>query len=309
MRKIIITGASGLVATELTMLLLERGDVNLCLLSRNPESLEKRYAERPNVECFTLECFREFSRSREETYDCLVHTAFSRSSDGRLISQSLAYTQEVLDLARLLNVKAFVNVSSQSVYGQETPPLWKEDTLLAPNYLYALGKVAEEMLVEAVLRDTGITFTSLRLASVCENARFLNVFVKNALEGLPIKVLGGNQVCSFIDVRDVATALVRVIEKAATMRLDKVYNLGTNQTYTIWELAKQVQKVAEGRYGLDAKVEREERDIQMNVGMDSGKFMRVFSWRPEKSEEDMIISLFEYLMDVKNGGVKKSFIQ
>ena len=303
MKNVIITGASGLVATELTLLLLETGETNLFLLSRNPNDLEKRYIGKSNVHCFDLEDFQKFACGHGDNYDCLVHTAFARSSDGHLLADTLEYTCKVLELVKQLQVKTFVNISSQSVYGQVTPPLWKEDTSLAPDYMYALGKVAEEMLVETMLQGTTINYTSLRLSSVCENARFLNVFVKNALDGLPIKVLGGNQICSFIDVRDVATALKRVIEMGDILRYDRVYNLGTGRTVTIWELANLVRKVAKERYGIDAVIEREEKDIQMAVGMDSSKFMNAFRWRPEKSDEDMIVSLFECLTDVKTGGL------
>ena len=42
MQNIVITGASGLIATELTFRLLNQSDINLILLSTHPEKLRQR---------------------------------------------------------------------------------------------------------------------------------------------------------------------------------------------------------------------------------------------------------------------------
>ena len=302
MKNVIITGASGLVATELGVLLSKRDDIQLYLISTHPNKLADRYGDKQNIKYFTLNEFKNYHYAAVNRSDILIHTAFSRSSEGDLLAQSIDYTSQVLQLVKEKNIRSFINISSQSIYGQKYEPLWKETTPAAPNYMYALGKYSTEVLTNTFLDGSNTNFTNIRLSSVCENARFLNVFVKNAIGGIPIKVFGGNQRCSFIDVRDVACALEAVIDMADKIELDNAYNLGTNQTYTIAELADSVKRVAKESYSINAQIEREDADIKLDVGMDSSRFMKTFNWEPTISVDDMIRSLFEFIINV-NGGL------
>lgn len=302
MKNVIITGASGLVATELGVLLSKRDDIQLYLISTHPNKLADRYGDKQNIKYFTLNEFKNYHYAAVNRSDILIHTAFSRSSEGDLLAQSIDYTSQVLQLVKEKNIRSFINISSQSIYGQKYEPLWKETTPAAPNYMYALGKYSTEVLTNTFLDGSNTNFTNIRLSSVCENARFLNVFVKNAIGGIPIKVFGGNQRCSFIDVRDVACALEAVIDMSDKIELDNAYNLGTNQTYTIAELADSVKRVAKESYSINAQIEREDADIKLDVGMDSSRFMKTFNWEPTISVDDMIRSLFEFIINV-NGGL------
>lgn len=308
MNNIVITGASGLVATELTFRLLEQPDVNLTLISTHPDKLRQRYAGRSNVRCVTLDDFS--AHCRQADYKAVIHTAFSRSSNGRWLVQSVDYTRRLLDVVRECNVRAFVNISSQSVYGVDTPPMWREDTPLAPaaGNMYALAKTFTEVLTDAMLADSGVNYTSIRLSSVCENARFLRVFVDNALAGKPIQVQGGDQRFSFIDVRDVTSALVAVIGSIDSFDFRPVYNLGTGKQSTLLGLAEIVKRVAEEQYGTtEVQIIRTNSDDHRSIGMDNTLFKSDFSWHPSLTDDDMVVSLFEYLTNINGGGYPITF--
>ena len=297
MKNIIITGSSGLVATELIHSLLNDGGYQIYAVSTNPDKLKRRYEAMKNVICLGLNELKDTTNNI--TFTALVNCAFARNSNGRDIASSL----ELIDIAKGISLRSFINISSQSVYGQKEKPLWTEKTPVDPNYLYAVGKYASEVIVKSVFSDTNVDFTNIRLASVSENARFLNVFVKNAIARLPIRIIGGTQVCSFIDVRDVADALTTVIEKAHEIALAEVYNLGTGATRTILELAEDVQRVYRTKYGENVVIEQEDADIQLEVGMDNTLFCRTFNWQPRFDHDDMISSLIEFNLA---GGVPNS---
>ena len=308
MNNIVITGASGLVATELTFRLLEDSDVNLTLISTHPDKLRQRYAGNPKIRCLTLNDFSVYCRHAD--YKAVVHAAFARSGNGRLLVQSVEYTRQLLEVVRECNVRAFVNVSSQSVYGVDTPPLWTEDTPLSPvaGDMYALAKTFTETLTGIILKDTGVNYTNIRLSSVCENARFLRVFVDNALAGKPIQVQGGDQRFSFIDVRDVASALADVIGNVDSFGFRPVYNLGTGRQSTLLGLAEIVKRVAEEQYGIaEVQIIRTNSDDYRSVGMDNTLFKSDFSWHPSLTDDDMVVSLFEYLTNVNRGGYPIAF--
>ena len=277
MKNIVITGASGLVATELTHLLLESTDnYHVYAVSTHPESLVERYKGTSSVTCLSIGDLISLSDTQ---IDAVIHCSFARSKKSEEIAQSIIYTTKLLGIIKQICPKVFVNISSQSVYGQNTPPLWTEQTPPAPDYLYALGKFATEEITTAALKDSGIKYTNIRLSSVCENARFLNVFVMNALSGTPIMVQGGNQVCSFIDIRDVARGLKAVIDNAPLMAsLAPTYNLGTGKTRTIRELAEDVKRLVEEIKNIPVEVIITPADIKLEAGVDNGLFCSTFNW-------------------------------
>lgn len=298
MKHIIITGASGLVATELTYALLKQTDVHLYLLSTHMENISKRYGQHKNrVSCFTLQAFSRFVNDVRIKYDYCIHTAFSRNSSGKGIVESINYQRELIALLKKQDLGVFVNISSQSVYGKISEPLWKEDTQLDPDYLYAMGKYFSEVVTQQMLEGSCIKWTNIRLCSVCENARFVRIFVQSAIDGNPILLTASDQQCSFIDIQDVVSALTAFMEKAKNINLLPVYNLGANLVNTIGEIAGMVKSIAEKKYGLKTvNIVEQESSNHFRIGMDATLFMNIFKWRPQLCMEDMIVHMFEMIM-------------
>lgn len=311
MKRIIITGASGLVATELTIRLLAETDICLFLLSTNPEKVKERYINNQGrVSCFTLESFAQFVEDNKGSchFDVCIHTAFSRSSNGNQIAESLDYQQQLLRILKQTDLKVFANISSQSVYGKLSEPLWAETTPVDPDYLYAMGKYSSEIITKLMLENTDIKWSNIRLCSVCERARFVRIFVQNAIEGKPIHLTAPLQECSFIEVQDVADALAQFIALADVVDLEEVYNLGANLVNSIRDVALRVKHIGETRYALPhIEVTESESDNYAKVGMDSQLFMKTFIWNPQRDMNDMIIEMFEMLTNISGWGYPFSF--
>ena len=307
--KIIITGAGGLVATELIANLLNENNCSLFLISTHVEIIEQRYEKYPlQVKCFTLESFENYINGSEVVFDFCIHAAFARSGRGEFIVSSLEFQRKLLSLFSSVNLRVFINISSQSVYGKMKEPMWTEDTPLDPDYLYAMGKYFSEVITELVLKNSGIRWANIRLCSVCENARFVRVFVQNAISGTPIHLTAPNQGCSFIDVRDVANALEALILHPHLLGDRHVFNLGANLQNTIKSIALLVKEVGEEQYLTpEVVITEESSDNNVRIGMDASLFMKTFNWAPEYSMKDMVVSLFEMLTNVNGGGYPTSF--
>ena len=309
MKNIIITGAGGLVATELAIKLLTDTEANLYLLSTHVEKIAERYKDYPQrVNCYTLDEFSSYASAARIKFDICIHTAFSRSAKGGLIVESIEYQRALVALLKKLGIGIFVNISSQSVYGKATEPLWTEGTPLDPDYLYAMGKYFSEEVTKIMLEDSRIKWTNLRLCSVCENARFVRVFVQNAIEGKPIILTAPEQQCSFIEVQDVADALMAFIEKSDKIELKPMYNLGANLVDTIKGIAFRVKRIGEEQYGLNnVEIVEKSSDSNIRIGMDASLFMDTFGWSPRRNMDNMVIEMFEMLKNVNQGGYPISF--
>lgn len=298
--RIVITGGNGLVATELTHLLLSHTNYDIVLISRNTSKVNKVYENYiDRIKCFTLDDFIESGLCHE--IEVVIHTAFSRSEDPKEIASSLKYLTTLCAWSKRTKVKRFVNISSQSVYGTNYKLGIKEDGLINPQGYYALGKISSEYICETAFKDSGIQLINVRLSSVCENARFIKIFVENVLTLKPIIVSAPQQIVSFIDVRDVATALLKVIEFKKDC--SGTYNLGSNEWYTILQCAETVIEIAKKNYELNSSpIEISENGNNHKVGMNTDKFRTTFDWNSKFDLPDMIISVFEMLKFVNGGG-------
>lgn len=287
MKKIVITGANGLVATELTHLLIHSGIYEIYLVSTNLESIKSKYAEFKNVKCYNIETL-----PCDLNNSIVIHTAFTRSGNGNDYVSSITFLYKILSWAKKSHIKKFINISSQSVYGNnQKESLWKENVCVNPSYMYALAKAISEQIVENYFVDTSVIWTNLRLSSICEEARFMNVFVKNTLTENDIIIKGANHKFSFIDVRDVATGLLAMIEYDGPF--DTIYNLGTGKKYSILDIALIVQQIASDKFGKHVKIIEQNGDEEpQSYGLCPLKFMSTYNWEPHYEMYDMIMSLF-----------------
>lgn len=305
MKTIIITGASGLVATQLTIDLLDKTDYRILLVSTHPEAISERYETWGDrilyFSLFDLEKYIDEGKS----VDCCINAAFARSSEGTRLVSSIEFTITLINILLKSNLKSFVNISSQSVYGKNQNNS-VETTVLNPDYLYAFGKYTTEVITKLMFLKSNVNWTNIRLASVCENARFMNIFVKNALTGVPIHLTAGNQGCSFIDVRDVSSALQTVI-MTDNCRFEEAYNLGTGEMFTIRQIAEKVKLIGDECYGTSVLITEEESNKQQHVGMDNKLFTSTFNWNPSYSMDEMIKSLYEMNSNRAGGGFPKAF--
>ncbi len=300
-RTIIISGASGLVATELASNLLRETTHQLILLTRNKATLIDRYCgygER--VRLFSMDELADMRLIDGENYVC-IHTAFARSSEGWAIAESIDYTRKLAEICRDLQISKFINISSQSVYGDDYISGVPELAKCNPSYLYALGKYSTEVICSLVFESVATRLYNIRLSSVCENARFMKVFVDNAINGRPINIVAPNQTVSFIDVRDVASALIAVVSADAE---EGIYNLGSGNWYTIGEVAQTVTKVGQEFYNVGSvDIDINDNGNSTKLGMSIEKFSRTFHWKPEYQIDDMVKSLYEMLLNVNGGGI------
>lgn len=294
MKTVLITGAGGFLGRELLNQLKQHPDFLVYAITSNPVRL-REIISAPNIEIVDKNGFIPWDR-----IDIVLHGAFSRSENAIEIAKSIDYCLNIFVNAIQHDVPAIINISSQSVYGQQ-PVKWKEEkTLIEPQSIYAMGKYATEVLLEslAVGKSTSV-ITNLRLSSIMMNARFVSIFVKNALQGQPINVIGGNQKLSFIDVRDATNGIIALMQTEYS-NWEHIYNLGTSVQVSLLEIANLVKEIAIDYIDVPVTIIVEDKNVNLDVCMDSRNFYSLTNWKPKYDIRDMIISLFEWLIKCNN---------
>lgn len=293
--KVLITGGSGYLSWELVRQLKQRSCPFVVVASSDPAKLAKDPAY-AGVECVDnrqIWSDDDFMRG----IDVVIHTAFCRKSLGNRLMQSLQFSKRLYQRVAAMGVKALINVSSQSVFGSQNDVPPKDDDPYAPDYLYALAKSAGELLLETIMENTDVTYTSVRLASLVGPSKDVPVnvlykFVEAALHGNNIHIQGGKQEFSFLDVRDAADAIIRIVE----LPLDRWYprfNLGPKDRLNIIDLAEKAVDYAARERGTKVQIHLTEDDTLLHAGMDSSRLYSTLDWTPRFSIEDTIASTGE----------------
>jgi nucleoside-diphosphate-sugar epimerase len=288
MKKILITGAGGLLGRQLLFHLKDNSKYFIYALTSNKQKLNNIISAK-NIE--TLENNNTIPWTEIDT---VLHCAFARNDNVIELAKSLEFCEYIFCNAIANNVPSIINISSQGVYGQQ-PTKWTEDTVVAPVGLYALAKFASEVILNSLskTKNNYTKTTNIRLSSLLFNARFINIFVNNALQGKPLKITGENQKFSFMDVRDAADGLIAFLATDCS-EWDKVYNLGTGRQDIIVDIANLVKKIAIDYTCKQVSIEIEQKDIIIDSCMDASKFYNYANWKPRYNIKDIIVSLFEF---------------
>lgn len=299
---ILISGASGYLAGALIQQLSEETEVTIYALTSNKEKLMKRFDKLDRLKVISLEEYRNGDLAWEEI-DTLIHCAFSRGYNScEKIEESLKFTKSLFKTAFENNIPKIINISSQEVYGKSNEPLWHENMLVAPESCYGIAKRNSELFAIDLKKnlDRKTIITNLRISSITGASEVLRLelvskLVLNAIKSEPIKIVGGGQVLSYIDIRDVCSAIIALLS-TDSVQWKEIYNLGSNHQYNILDIAELVVKVSE-KYNLKpVKINIEPKDIQLRVGMDSGLFYQDTGWKPKYTLEDTVNSLFDFFM-------------
>ncbi|MXV38986.1 NAD-dependent epimerase/dehydratase family protein [Flavobacteriaceae bacterium Ap0902] len=305
-KNILITGSTGFIGQNLIRELHANyaGIYDIWAFTRD-KSKANVTLPYENIQFFDYNDFKDGNLSIGNV-DILLHLGFARPHcSNSEIAASLKFTNELFAKAVKNQVGTIINISSQSIYGQSTTPLWTEETLAAPEMPYSQAKFSTELLLESLLNfNPHLCATSLRLAAVTGGQAGAVIqdlpskLVNQLLQGNDLNIQGGDQKLEFIDIRDVITAITSLLS-TNPKEWDIYYNLGINQVYTLRDIANITLDRFNNRLEKQSKMIISESNTHLKFGMDSSSFMKLTNWQPQYKLEDMVDSLIDYHLKTK----------
>lgn len=293
-KTILISGASGLLGNELVNQLLNTTSYNVVALTSQREKLKKQYRDE-RLTVLHVENWENNIDSKLKI-DTFINCAFPRSSDPEQLAKGLLFTEEIVKKAIRLNTKSIINISSQSVYSQKEKEVTNESLTVAPESLYGMTKYASERIVKNICESSKekVFYSNIRLASLTGlnfDVRMTNRFVKSALTNQPITINGGEQQISYLEVRDAAEALTKMID-VESHKWRKLYNLGNNESFTLLELTNLIKEIAAQHSIYSLEIIHNEGQANFSNLINSEQFYNEFNWTPNYNLEKMIEELF-----------------
>ena len=243
---VLVTGGAGYVGCVLTERLLERG-YRVRVLDRMYWGEEPLASVRERIELVVADV-RQMPADALEGVDCVIHLAGLSNDptaeyDPDANWQMNALATEALGRACVeAGIERLVFASSCSLYDGLPPGMHDEQTAIEPRGAYATSKrYGEERLLELV--GDGLCPAILRNGTVygfSPRMRFdlvVNTFVKDALLKERLDLHGGGWMWRpLVDVKDVADAMIAVMEAPADLVRGEIFNV-LHSNYQIRELA------------------------------------------------------------------------
>ena len=310
---VLVTGGSGFIGSNLVRLLLaERPSwrvVNLDKLTYagNAENLSDldghpRYRfVRGDVADGALVA----GILREEGVEAVLHLAAESHVDRSIlepavfIETNVRGTQVLLEAARELGVKRFVQVSTDEVYGSLGPTgLFTEETPLAPSSPYSASKASADLLALAYAHTFGLP----ALVTRCSNnygpyqfpEKLIPLMVANALRDEPLPVYGdGMNVRDWIHVEDHCRGLLAALEGGRT---GEVYNFGGKSERHNIDIVKEVLSLL-GKPPSLIRFVKDRPGHDRRYAIDSAKAEGELGWKPKHRFEEGLAATVAWYRD------------
>jgi len=254
--KYLVTGGAGFIGSNITKKLVEEGkDVTVIdnLITGKEKNLDSVIDKITFLKGDILD--KNLLEDITNGIDGVFHQAAlasvqdSFSKPDEYHNVNVNGTENILKLAKKNNFKV-VYASSSSVYGNPERIPIKESDSKNPINPYAETKLKKEELAVKYSQN-GVKVIGLRYFNVFgkgqskEYAGVLKLFLERIRDELPPKINGdGTQFRDFVYVEDVANANIMSMDSNVD---HEFFNVGTNTSITILELAKTIIKFS----GLD----------------------------------------------------------
>ena len=252
----IVTGGAGFIGSSIVKKLVARGD-DVTVIDNLNTGKEENLKSVIDKITFLKDSIlnRELLEKQSQNIDGIFHQAAlasvqdSFSKPDEYHDVNVNGTENILKLAKKNDFKV-VYASSSSVYGNPERIPIKESDKKNPINPYAETKLKKEQLA-IKYSEMGVKVIGLRYFNVFgkgqskEYAGVLKLFLERIRDKLPPKINGdGTQFRDFVYVEDVADANIMSMDSDINHGF---YNVGTNTSITILDLAKTIIKSS----GLD----------------------------------------------------------
>lgn len=299
LKTVVITGAAGVLGSDLVRKFTADSAVTVYALSSNPVKFPAEFKNMSNIRiCANDDLFN--GKIPLETVDCLIHAAFARSQNGVELVSSINFTRKVFECS-VNKVKRFINVSTQGVYGGSTPTRSSEEDPINPADLYSMAKYACEELARIIFADSTTAMTNIRLASLM-GERYMNHLVAKmtrvALDTQVIKVAGGTQRFSFLHSDDAVDGIFTVASSDSG-KWKRLYNLGPDGGMVLADIARGISEVVEKAVGKKILLEFRESNDAHTISLDMFRMKQDFNWQPQKTLIDATAGIIRKIQATK----------
>lgn len=305
-KSVLVTGGCGFIGSHfLTTMVPKYKDVQFVNVDKmtycsNLNYLKPIWGSKNFVHIQSNVSNHEFILHILEEYkiDSVVHFAAQSHVDNSF-GEALEYTKDnILGTHSLVetckiygNIKRFIHVSTDEVYGQSTKNEEKKNvySILQPTNPYSATKAAAEHIVRSYFHSFDFPVIITRGNNVYGKHQFpekiIPKFVYQCLKSQDLTIHGtGENLRTYIHVSDVINAFEIILQKGV---LGETYNIGSTNEFTNYQIAEKVLALMKEKYGTPSGItrvaDRPFNDYRYHIDC---VLLEELGWREQKDFEE-----------------------
>jgi len=224
---------------------------------------------------------------KKEKPEIVIHFAAESHVDRSIndatpfIETNIKGTQILIDASRKHNIRKFILISTDEVYGEIANGRFNENSLIKPNSPYAASKAAADLLAQSYIRTYKFPAIIIRPSNNYGPWQYPEKLIPRAilriLEGKKIPVYGkGLNVREWLYVRDCAAGILVIMHKG---KIGEAYNLGSAcESKNIDTIRLLLKTLGVGKDRFEFVRDRLGHDIRYSLN--SEKVTKEFGWKP-----------------------------
>lgn len=260
---VMVTGGAGFIGSHLVRKLLERGEKVLVydsFAAAEPSSLKGMVDKIDLVRGNIMDLSTMVMAAKKHEVERIVHTAGFVSSKLSVeqpvmtAQVNIMGTLNVLETAKLLEMKRVILLSSQRVYGQGKYEPIDEEHPKDPKYPYGSTKLAAELLGLNYHYLYGVDFIATRHTQIYGPGRpdggrenILKSMIHSAVDGVSCHIpSGGEHPWEFVYIKDVVDALILALYVDSSSLQQRAFNISSGKVYTWAQVADLIRGLVPG---------------------------------------------------------------
>ena len=232
-------------------------------------------------------CDTELVHRLAKEHDVIVNFAAESHVDRSItgakdfVETNVLGTQNLLDAALKNEIKTFIQISTDEVYGTISEGSWSEDFPLLPNSPYSASKASADLIARSYNRTFGLDVRTTRCSNNYGPHQFpekvIPLFVTNLIEGKKVPLYGkGLNVRDWLHVDDHCRGIHAVLMKG---KAGEIYNIGGGEELTNKELTAMIlTKMGKNDSSIEYVQDRLGHDLRYSVRIE--KISRELGYQP-----------------------------
>jgi dTDP-glucose 4,6-dehydratase len=295
--KIVITGGSGFIGTNLVNFLSEKKykllNIDKVGYASTPEKF-KIIKNKKNYSFSKLDiCKYQKLEVRLKKFkpDLIInlaansHVDKSITSPKKFYNENIFITQNILEWLRHNREVKLIHISTDEVYGSIKKSFFNEKSILDPSSPYSASKASTDLLIKSYTKTYNLKSCILRF---CNNfgpyqftEKFIPTIISRIFENKSIPVYGkGKNVREWIHVDDTCRAIERFILK---FKNDEIYNIGSNYCYNNITVVKNILKMFSEKKSCKIVYVRDRAAHDFRYALDSNKVKKFQKFKTKVS--------------------------
>ena len=299
LKNILLTGASGFIGSHLVEELVNAGkSITILLRSKNRLGCLNFVNSKLLRKCRIFEgniINYNDVKVAVKGNDAILHLAsnsgFSSTMDNtaEIIETSLLGVNNIIHSAKDTNVEKILFTSSSDVYGK--PNYLPVDELhpLCGRSIYAMSKIASEILLKHLSKQYGINVSILRLFNTYgprqSNRGVIPSIIEQLLTSEEIKVGNISPSRDFTYISDTITGIIKVLESKTIM--NQIINIGSGNNHRVSNVIDRIFLITGNNKTIINKMKNKRpSELEINeIVCDNQKLKNLIDWEPSISIE------------------------